>query len=568
MRSTIKIGGLLLLCLLVSGFAFAQEGGPGKELYDKYCSQCHGYDGDGQGYATLRVKPQPRDFTSGKYKFRTTPNGMQPTDADIVRSIKLGLPYTSMPAFKNLSDGEIDSIVEYIKSFSDNFQDESKLAVSIDIPEPPAITPESIERGAQGYIDQGCGACHGHQGRGDGMSAPTMKDDWGYHLRPADMTQRWTFRGGPTRTDIFRTFSTGLNGTPMPSYFDSVAVEDRWDLVNYIYSLGEGDDPGYDTLLQVPYLEDEIDIDLGAELFANAPVARFALVGQIIEPGRNFYPSATSVQIQAVYNRKEIAFLLRWNDMRAEADGSNSPMLEVPVWDEDLPGGGADAEEVELDVWGEPIEAEEDPWGGEAEDEGDFWGEDDGGDSDDGAGGEFSDAAALQFPSKLPTGIRKPYFIFGDAQGSVDLWFLDLARASVVQQYLGRGSSALEVSSADEFEVSSVYIAGEWQLIYKRELKSASNISFEPDQYVPISFSVWDGFNRERGNKRALSSWFYLYVEPTEHPSPVVPMIRAGVITLVVVTGLIFWIRRRFAPGVASESHSSGGGVPQGGLAK
>ena len=31
----------------------------GKVVYDKYCSQCHGYEGDGNGYATGRVLPGP-----------------------------------------------------------------------------------------------------------------------------------------------------------------------------------------------------------------------------------------------------------------------------------------------------------------------------------------------------------------------------------------------------------------------------------------------------------------------------------------------------------------------------
>ena len=42
---------------------------------------------------------------------------------------------------------------------------------------------------------------------------------------------------------------------------------------------------------------------------------------------------------------------------------------------------------------------------------------------------EFSDAVAVQIPSAVPTGARKPYFIFGDGQNSVDLWFFDLAPA-------------------------------------------------------------------------------------------------------------------------------------------
>ena len=79
-------------------------------------------------------------------------------------------------------------------------------------------------------------ACHGELGRGDGTSAPTLKDDWGNPIRPADLTKRWTFRGGPTREDIFRTFTTGLNGTPMPSFAESLTDEERWQLVDYIVS--------------------------------------------------------------------------------------------------------------------------------------------------------------------------------------------------------------------------------------------------------------------------------------------------------------------------------------------
>ena len=89
---------LLLTCLLSGGVVTpAAASDEGKQLYDKYCAQCHGVNGDGKGHATPRVKPLPRDFTSGKYKFRTTPSGALPTDADLTKVIKDGLPYTSMP---------------------------------------------------------------------------------------------------------------------------------------------------------------------------------------------------------------------------------------------------------------------------------------------------------------------------------------------------------------------------------------------------------------------------------------------------------------------------------------
>ena len=103
------------LCAALSGSARAA--GPeigtdaqresGRKLYAKNCSQCHGEKGDGEGYATPHLYPRPRNFTTGKFKIRTTPNGALPTHQDLVNIIKRGMPYTSMPAWPNLSDEEL-----------------------------------------------------------------------------------------------------------------------------------------------------------------------------------------------------------------------------------------------------------------------------------------------------------------------------------------------------------------------------------------------------------------------------------------------------------------------------
>ena len=76
---------------------------------------------------------------------------------------------------------------------------------------------------------------------------------------------------------------------------------------------------------------------------------------------------------------------------------------------------------------------------------------------------------------------------------------------------------------------------------------------------MPLAFSVWDGFNNERGNKRALSPWFNLYVEPGEMVSKVGPMIRAALIALVVELLAVFYVRRRFA----AHSVPTGPAVPE-----
>jgi Cytochrome C oxidase, cbb3-type, subunit III len=89
--------------LTLSGRAAAPDVGTeaqrtsGKQLYLKNCSQCHGEKGDGEGYAAPHLRPRPRNFTSGKFKIRTTPSGALPTHDDLVNIIRRGMPYTSMP---------------------------------------------------------------------------------------------------------------------------------------------------------------------------------------------------------------------------------------------------------------------------------------------------------------------------------------------------------------------------------------------------------------------------------------------------------------------------------------
>ena len=82
----------------------------GKRVYLKYCAQCHGDNGDGEGYAAPHLLPKPRNFTSGKFKVRSTSTGALPTHQDLVNIIRRGMPYTSMPAWPTLSDQEVSNL--------------------------------------------------------------------------------------------------------------------------------------------------------------------------------------------------------------------------------------------------------------------------------------------------------------------------------------------------------------------------------------------------------------------------------------------------------------------------
>ena len=232
-------------------------------MYLKNCAQCHGEKGDGRGLCHPASVPTPRDFTTGRFKVRTTPSGALPTHQDLVNIIRRGMPYTSMPAWPDLSDQEVSDLAYFLTTFSPDFSNAESVPKPLEFPSAPATTQESIELGKKLYVETGCLKCHGNLGRGDGPSAPTLTDDFGQPIRAADLTQPWTFRGGPSREDIFRTMTTGLNGTPMPSFADSLMPEQRWAITDFIASLSGSDEPGYTNLVVAKAVQDPIDLAKG-----------------------------------------------------------------------------------------------------------------------------------------------------------------------------------------------------------------------------------------------------------------------------------------------------------------
>ena len=523
----------------------------GKRLYVKYCSQCHGDKGDGEGYATPHLLPKPRNFTTGKFKVRTTPNGALPTHEDLVNIIRRGMPYTSMPAWPNLADEEVSNLAHFIKTFSPEFSNAGNAPQPVPLPSAPGTSSESIELGKKLYEETGCARCHGTLGRGDGPSAPTLKDDWGYPIRAANLAQSWTFRGGSSREDIFRTMSTGFNGTPMPSFLEGLTAEQRWAITDYIVSLSGEKGPGYSNLVVAKHVQEPIDLAKGAASFAAAPAARFPIIGQIMEPGRAFHPPTTSVVVQAIYDADSVALLVRWHDMSAEKTGKNGPSLPVPPEEEEeqpvsaagSPGGSGgsvfgDDEVAQTPAGQAQAGGAQDPFAEPA-------------DAAAAPASEFSDAVSVQIPSEMPIGARKPYFLFGDAENPVDLWFFDLARPDPVQ-FTGRGSGDIAPKDTGDLTGVASYDQGEWSVIFKRPRRPAAGTQIAAGEFVPIAFSVWDGFSRERGNRRGLSLWYSLYVEPENVPSAVGPMIKTALFILAIELVVVAWVRRRHA--------SAGGG--------
>src|SRR2546422_1324993 len=222
----------------------------GREVYRARCAGCHGSTGDGNGPAATFLFPRPRDFTLGVFKFRTTPSGSLPTDGDLYRTVTRGVRWTAMPTWHEIPDKERIAVVSYIKSFSSRWKDD-KPEPPVVIGEPPTATPDLIARGRDLYQKAKCAQCHGETGKGDGESAPDLRDDQRLPIPPTDFGRR-RFKGGSTARDIYRTMTLGLDGTPMPSFADSMSDEERWAISYYVLSLSAWRDPLTGEPLDVP----------------------------------------------------------------------------------------------------------------------------------------------------------------------------------------------------------------------------------------------------------------------------------------------------------------------------
>ena len=261
----------------------------GEWVYRGLCIGCHGINGDGNGavwelgdvYAPEHKLPRkPRDFTEAVFKLRSTPSGSFPIDVDLFRSISRGLVADhDMPSFKFLPERDRWAVIAYIKTLSPRWEDEASFQEDpIPVAEPPLPDPPMLVAGKEVYARMQCKECHGLLGKGDGPSAPGLEDDNGLPIEPRDFTDAGQFVGDSSPKGVYRTFTTGLDGTPMPSFADFLDEQARWQLVWYVISLR----PGWELYDARVSLLEERGEDVA--LAALTPVAAAAAV-QATAPG-------------------------------------------------------------------------------------------------------------------------------------------------------------------------------------------------------------------------------------------------------------------------------------------
>ncbi|MDP7062331.1 MAG: c-type cytochrome [Planctomycetota bacterium] len=247
--------------------AWAMEGlQAGRKVFEQQCIHCHGTDGRAKTYTAKLLTPAPRDFGLGVVKFTSTPVGLPATRDDLLRTIKEGVPSTSMSRFEgSIGEQELQDAADYamyllIRSavwtdatnrlakanmspaaaftaaIEEQRQQFDLALASSTRPQVPDVADS--KRGRKMYFDEslGCLICH----QVDTSGGPVAGlDVWGQPMVARDLTQG-ELRGGGSPADVYLRIRNGVKGTPMPAMADKLTQEQIWDLVSFVRSVQEG----------------------------------------------------------------------------------------------------------------------------------------------------------------------------------------------------------------------------------------------------------------------------------------------------------------------------------------
>jgi mono/diheme cytochrome c family protein len=545
-----SIGGVTLAAdALPAGFkpgALAPE--PSAEMIEAgkrvYFTKC--VDGGGDGPGADRLWPRPRNFNQGTFKIRHTASGELPLfDAkkpvagqnDLFETVTHGLPGSAMPPWEGiLTEEQRLQVLSFVttqlvkdRKFTDT-KSESQTVLQLADLKPIPANEESLKKGAELVVEKKCVECHGADGRGDG-NAFNLKDDWGFSIQPANWHKCWNFRG--SRQDpynvknIFRTFSTGVNGTPMPSFADNTTVEERWHIANFVNSLCEreadgtplsidplSDKPKVNFVLSSGVVEGEISADPENEMWTKRARRIIAMGGQITHKPRNFVNRIDDMWMKSVYNDTHVAFMFQWDDRTKSVAEGKLPWPPTSV---------------NIDV------KEQDPKTGEegsiAMHQNNYT--------------VYNDAVAMETAVKwkeLPAPIKPRYLFGSNEQFPVDImkWEAD----GSLRAFKGTGWDK-DFEERDNYEESSKLLFSEWKngrwtVIIQRPLGNKKDQDYDEDtffemgQYIPTVFFAWDGHNGDAGRKMAVSAFYYTFLEPpTPREAYIYPIVIAfGVVLL------------------------------------
>jgi DMSO reductase family type II enzyme heme b subunit len=181
--------------------------------------------------------------------------------------------------------------------------------------------------------------------------------------------------------------------------------------------------------------------------------------------------------------------------------------------------------------------------------------------------GRYRDAVMLQFSSKAAKGTEKPHFLNGDSSHEVNLWWwradydpiakplveaqekrmadalassasggkvVTVSQVEVVNLKEGdiigkEGRAALEMNAkgfkkafttqgddSQALTTNAKFEDGTWTVVFKRPLVTEDikhDVQFIPGKFIPLVVNAWDGWNKDIGMQKSISTWYFVYLE-------------------------------------------------------
>lgn len=466
----------------------------GRNIYLHMCVFCHGKNGNGGGIAVDYLYPWPRDFRRGIFKFRSTPTGSLPRDEDLYRTIVKGVPGTSMPAWGNaLSPQDTWALINLIKSFSPRFSKDSP-EEKIQTNDPPPATPDLIAKGKELFTEQKCVNCHGESLRGDGQLADSLFDAWKHAVFVQDITVPGYFKAGFKAKDIFRTLSSGLDGTPMGSYLH-LPENDRWALVHYIQSrfTKKFKKAEFETDIYSFRKDFELNTDIDNPIWDGVKTTNL-----VLRPLSARRDAIEIINFASVNNGEQLAVRLKWEDPTKNAFSEltqdffrDSVAVQFALGEVTLHTHGHNEPFFGMGNRGKPVNI----W---------HW--------KSGLEETLEAEADMEYSTG---GVDMDALIFGGVMSN-PVFRLNATSDNAVEELNAEGFGTITPQPAENQNVEGYgeWKDGVWTVVFLRDMFKTGKWDVDLTSKDPtlIAFAVWDGLKEDRNGRKVISVWQRLTV--------------------------------------------------------